>query len=418
MPRRIRTDDVPRLLHAGTTVFVQGGSGEPTELLSAIRDAGADCNGVRYVGVFPPGINRWDPASFAPAAAMTAFFATPELAPSLARGTTNLMPLRYSAIIDYLRHTAKLDFALIQVAPPDAAGMCSLGVSVDFVPSVLPRAGAIIAEINRRMPAPPGSPTIPLDNFSNVVEVDHPLVEPIGEPADNINLRLGQIIASLVNDGDTIQVGLGRLPTAILAALRSKNDLGFHSGLMAEPVLGLIENGNINGGRKAVDPGMAVTGIAFGSNAFYEAIGRDPRVLFRPASYTHDAGVLRGLDNFVAINSAIEVDLDGQINAEFVNGRQISGIGGLGDFMLGARLARGGRSIIALPSRTANGKSRIVGRVERVTWPRTEVDFVVTEHGVARLRDGTVEERAEALIAIASPEFRDELTATFRTARR
>lgn len=409
MPRRIKAEDIHRLVKAGDRVFVQGGSGEPTALLSALRHAGDACGGLRYVGIFPPGINRWDPASFAAGTSMTAFFATPEMAPSLASGATRLLPLHYSGINAYLESAEAFDIALIQLSPPDEAGMCSLGVSVDFVPAVLPRARCIVAEINCAMPGPPGSPCIPFESLDYVVEVDHPLTEPAADPEDEVSRTLGEIVASLVRDGDTIQMGMGRIPTAVLAALRTRNDLGFHSGLLTEPVLGLIESGNINNSRKPVDTGTAVTGIAFGSQAFYGALGHESRIRFRPAAYTHDAGVISGLGDFVAINSAIEVDLDGQINAEFINGRQVSGVGGLGDFMRGARLARNGRAIIALPSRAGQGRSRIVSRVDKVTCPRTDADFIVTEYGIADLRHKAPPERAEALIAIAAPEVRDQL---------
>lgn len=409
MASRIGVAEVCGLIKVGDRVFVQGGSGEPTSILTALHDAGGACGGIRYVGVFPPGINRWDPASFASDTAMTAFFATPEMAVSVETGATRLLPLHYSSIVGYLDGDEQLDVALIQVAPPDKAGMCNLGVSVDFVPAALSRAKCVVAEVNPSMPSPPGSPSISLSSIDYIVEVDHPLPVPEADFGDEVSRKLGEIVATLVNDGDTIQVGMGRIPTAVLAALRSKNDLGFHSGLLAEPVLGLIENGNITGSRKPIDTGMTVTGIAFGSPPFYTAVSRDSRIHFRPATYTHDAGVIRSLVNFVAINSAIEVDLDGQINAEFINGRQVSGIGGLGDFMRGARLARNGRSIIALPSRAGRQRSRIVSRVEKVSCARNDVDFVATEFGIADLRYKAPRERAEALIAIAAPEFRDQL---------
>lgn len=409
MPQRIEPKDVCRYVRAGSRVFVQGGSGEPTSLLSALCEAGGSCGDAHYVGVFPPGINRWDPASFALGARMTAFFGTPELAPSLATGATRLLPLHYSGIVSYLETFGDFDVALIQVSPPDGSGTCSLGVSVDFVPAALSRTKCVIAEINHSMPTPPGSPRIPLDIIDYVAEVDHPLVEPSADSEDEVSRRLGEIVASLVHDGDTIQMGMGRIPTAVLTALRTRNDLGFHSGLLTEPVLELIKNGNINGARKPTDTGIAVTGIAFGSQPFYQSLGQEPCVAFRPASYTHDLDVIRSLENFVAINSAIEIDLDGQINAEFISGRQVSGIGGLGDFMRGAGLARNGRSIIALPSRAGKGRSRIVSRVEKVTCARVDADIIVTEYGIAELRNKAPNERAEALTAIAAPEFRDQL---------
>lgn len=418
MPKLIQAGDVPALLSVGSRVFVQGGSGEPTALLSALRECGEAGRGVRYFGVFLPGINRWDPTSFARDVTMTAFFGTPELAASVQRGATRLVPLHYSAISSYLRDQAVIDIALIQVAPPDAGGMCSHGVSLDFAPAVLQRAKVVVAEINKEMPAPAGSPTIPFSSIDFAVETDHPLVEPADERQDSVNQRLGEHVAMLVNDGDTIQTGLGRIPAAVLGALGGKNDLGFHSGLLTEPALQLIEAGVITGARKAVDRGASVTGIAVGSRRFYQTLGVRHDVLFRPAVYTHSPEVLGRMRGFMAINSAIEVDLDGQVNAEFVNGRQISGVGGLVDFMRGAHLARGGRSVIAMESRAGKSRrSRIVPRVEKVTCARSDVDFVATEYGVADLRCCCPEERAAALIEIAPPEFRVGLAEDFRRSR-
>ena len=418
MPKLIQAGEVAGLLSAGSRVFVQGGSGEPTAILSALRERGEAGRGVQYFGIFLPGINRWDPTSFASDVTMTAFFGTPELAASVRRGATRLLPLHYSAIYSCLRDQAAIDIALIQVAPPDAEGMCSQGVSVDFVPAILPRAKLVVAEINKQMPAPPGSPTIPFASIDFAVETDHPLVEPADERQNSVNQLLAEHVATLVKNGDTIQTGMGRIPAAVLSALSGKNDLGFHSGLLTEPVLQLIETGVITGGRKAVDRGVSVTGISLGSHRFYRRLGARHDVLFRPAGYTHSSEVLARMRGFVAINSAIEVDLDGQVNAEFVNGRQISGVGGLMDFMRGARLARDGRSVIALDSRAGKSRrSRIVSRVEKVTCARTDVDFVATEYGVADLRCKCAEERAAALIGIASPEFRAGLADDFKQSR-
>ncbi len=410
MPILISPQEVPTLLNPGQNVFIQGANGEPTALLEALEAAGDAISSVNYVGVFPAGFNAWDPASFAQGNSMTAFFATAQIAGSVARGVTRLIPAHYSSIDHYLRYDAALDVLLIQVAPPDESGMCSLGVAVDFVPELLERPVRVIAEINAAMPVAKGSPAIAYERIDHAVEVSHPLIGPEGPEKAPVVDALSRNVASLVRDGDTIETGVGKLPGAILAALRDRNDLGFHSGLMSPPVLELIQRGNINGNRKPIDKGLAVTGIAFGSQEFYRAIAARGDVAFRPVSYTHDAGVLRQLDNFVAINSAVEVDLLGQANGEFVKGRQVSGTGGLIDFMRGAQLARNGRSIIALPSRAGHdGPSRIVARVDVVTCARSDIDFVVTEHGIANLRNKGAQARAQELIAIAAPEFRDEL---------
>ncbi len=413
MPEFVSREAVPSLLQGGQNIFVQGANGEPSVVLAALKKAGdrhPGKSGVHYCGVFVPGLNHWDPASFSANDTMTAFFATPELRPSIDQGTTRLIPLHYSSIEDYLQKEIRFDVLLIQVSPPDRNRMCNLGVSVDFVPTLLEGNATVIAEINASMPVSNNSPSIPLDRIDYAVEVNHPLVEPPESKNQPEGDTLSRYVASLIKDGDTIETGVGKQPSAILEALRDKNDLGFHSGLISAPVLSLIENGNINGSRKSIDKGVAVTGVAYGPQKFYEAMALRDDISFRPVSYTHNIGTLRKLENFVAINSAIEVDLFGQVNTEFVNDRQVSGVGGLVDFMRGARVARNGRSIIAIPAKAGSkGKSRIVPLVRIATCSRNDVDYVVTEYGIASLRNKTARERAEALISIAAPEFRDEL---------
>ena len=227
---------------------------------------------------------------------------------------------------------------------------------------------------------------------------------------DAISKTIGQNVADLIRDGDCIQTGVGAVPSAILAALNNKNDLGFHSGLIDDAAMSLIVNGNMNGACKNVDRNVHITGMAMGTNALHTWLQNESSVQFKCTNYTHEAGIIKQLDNFVSINSAIEIDLYGQVNAEVIAGQQISGTGGSVDFMRAARASKGGRSIIAM-SATARGgtESRIVPRVDVVTALRTDVDIVVSEFGVAALKDASLAVRAERLIAIAHPDFRDRL---------
>jgi 4-hydroxybutyrate CoA-transferase len=228
---------------------------------------------------------------------------------------------------------------------------------------------------------------------------------------DSAAATIGANVAALIRDGDCIQTGIGSIPAAILKALGDRNDLGLHGGLIDDGGMALIRAGNVTGTRKGVDKGLAVTGMALGSTGLYDWLAETPEVVFRGANHTHEVAVIRELDNFVSINSAVEVDLYGQVNAEVAGGRQISGTGGSVDFMRAARASRGGRSIIAMNATARGGTvSRIVPRVELVTALRTDVDLVVTEHGVASLKGQSVAERARRLIAIAAPEFRDGLS--------
>jgi 4-hydroxybutyrate CoA-transferase len=420
MPQKITAEQVPDLLRPGMTVFVQGASGEPSPLLDALAAAPEASDDVHYVGCFIPGVNRLDPASFHPNARLTSFFVFGNVARSHAAGKVRFLPLHYTGIWDYLSGL-EVDLALLQVTPPDRHGRCSLGVSVHFVPAVLDRASAIVAEINAAMPRPAQSFEIPYERLDWVVESERPLVSlATGDPAPEID-RIGQNVASLIEDGDTIQIGIGKVPAAVLGSLRDRRDLGLHGGLVSDEVAALHAAGVLTGAQKSHERGIMVCTAALGDERVYQWAGRCPNLRFAPVSHTHDIRVIAQIDRFVAINSVLSVDLYGQANAEMLDGRQVSGTGGLLDFVRGARLAKGGRSILALPS-TASGKaSRLVPRLgegEVMSCPRADADIVVTEHGVAHLRDKSIDERADALIAIADPACRDALAGQWTSIRR
>ena len=227
---------------------------------------------------------------------------------------------------------------------------------------------------------------------------------------DDSARKIGQLVAGLISDGDCIQTGIGAIPAAILNELADKNDLGMHGGLLDDGGMRLIQAGNVNGRSKAIDTGKHITGMALGSAALIDWLADRPDVLFKGADYTHEISVIGRLDNFVSINSAVEIDLHGQVNAEVAGGRQISGTGGSVDFMRSARVSKGGRSIIAMNATARGGAvSRIVEKVETVTALRTDVDIVVTEFGVAHLKNLSLKARARALAGIAAPVFRDGL---------
>ena len=376
---------------------------------------------MHYVGCFIPGVNQIDPASFHPHARLTSFFVFGDIARSHAAGKVRFLPLHYSGIWGYLAGL-EVDLALIQVTPPDRAGRCSLGVSVHFVPAVLDRVKVVVAEVNAAMPRPAASYEIPYDRLDYVVETDRPLVALATGGLPPESHRIGAHVAGLIDDGDTIQIGIGKVPGGRARGLRDRRDLGLHGGLVSDEVADLHEAGVLTGARKSHDPGTMVCTAALGGPRVYDWAGRCPALRFAPVSYTHDVRVIGQIDNFVAINSVLSIDLTGQANAEMLGGRQVSGTGGLPDFVRGARLAKGGRSILALPSTAGGGKtSRIVpclGESDVISCPRADADIVVTEHGVARLRDKSVDERAEALIAIADPAFRDGLADQWAGLRR
>lgn len=409
MPKQITAADVADIIKPNSRVFIQGAVGEPTTLIEALHSDTA--KPVNYASVSIPGINSFNPADFHAGAEFTTFFYHSGIAPKHSPPEhTHIHPLHFREIYRFLDNEASFDIALIQVSPPDAEGYCSLGPSVDFAPIVIKRSKIIVAEINEACPPAINAPKIPYDNIDYCIHCNHPLASPAPVTSNDIAEKIADHVSSLVDDGDCIQIGVGKLPGAILRKLNNHRRLGFHSGLLSDEVKTLIESGVITGENKTRDQFKHVTGIVFGSTSLYDWCAAHPDILFRSVDYTHDIGTLSALDNLVSINSVLEVDLLGQANAEWISGKQISSVGGLVDFARGARYSKQGRSIIALPATALGGKqSRIVPRVSPVTVSRVDTDYVVTEFGIAKLYGKSIRERAKALIEIAAPEFRSSL---------
>jgi 4-hydroxybutyrate CoA-transferase len=401
---------LPALLKPGMRVYVGGSMNEPTGLLDVIASHPGCAAGVTFVQ-FPLGaLNQHDLSSLHPDARFECFFMTPQLADGLAQGRVAFLPMQMRAVFDYLAEQT-FDVVLLQVAY-GRDGRLRLGPNVDFVAAALRGARCVVGELNEALVAPAGCPVIEPDRFDHLIETQRPLRPYLNPEPDSTARAIALHVAGLIKDGDCVQTGIGAIPAAILATLEDKNDLGLHSGLIDDGAYRLIERGVMNGRAKAIDRGVHVTGVALGSTRLLDWLADAPEVAFRGADYTHEIGVIRELANFVSINSAVEIDLHGQINAEWVAGRQISGTGGSVDFMRAAKASRGGRSIVALNATARGGKlSRIVPRVELVTALRTDVDIVVTEFGVAELKHASAAARAAALTAIAAPQFRDALHA-------
>jgi acyl-CoA hydrolase len=303
---------------------------------------------------------------------------------------------------------------LINVSPPDSHGYCSLGTSVDAALSAIHAADTVIAQLNRSMPRTLGDSFVHVSQIDIGVEVDQrPHPHRLGEVGE-IERRIGEYVADLVPDRATIQMGIGSIPTAVALALRGKRDLGVHTELLTDPVLDLVESGALTGDAKEINRGKIVTAFLMGSQRLYDFVDDNPMIEMRPVDYTNDTSVIRRFRRMVAINSAISIDLTGQVSADSIGTRFYSGVGGQMDFIRGAALAPEGRPIIALPSLAAGGTvSRIVPVLAEgagVVTSRAHVRTVVTEHGVAELFGRSVRERAAALIAIAHPDHREELT--------
>nr|MBA4170765.1 4-hydroxybutyrate CoA-transferase [Chloroflexota bacterium] len=312
-----------------------------------------------------------------------------------------------------------LDVALINVSHPDSNGYCSLGTSVDATLAATHAATTVIAQLNRAMPRTLGDSFVHIDEIDLGVEVDQPPHEHLSPAIGDVERLIGEFVGDLVPDGATIQMGIGSIPAAVGLALRDKRDLGVHTELFTDAVLDLVEAGAVTGERKEINRGKIVSAFLMGSQRLYDFVHDNPMIEMRPVDYTNDTAVIRRLRRMVAINSAISIDLTGQVSADSIGTRFYSGVGGQMDFMRGAALAREGRAIIALPSTAADGKiSRIAPVLAEgagVVTSRAHVRTVVTEYGVAELFGRSIRERATALIAIAHPDFRDDLA---REARR
>ena len=408
MPALLDASSFHDHLRPGTEVYTAGCAGHSLLFESWLQQAPERCASVRFTGVHIPTVNRFDFASLHPTARQRTIFLSAELRESWLAGRVDYLPMSYSATYQWLSQEAEFDVALVQVAPPDDEGQCSLGVAADFTPAAWPRARHVLAHVNPRMPRTHG-PSIPWSRIDAAIEHDGPLLEapdPAPDPAmDAVAAR----IATLVPDRATLQLGLGRLQSAVLRALRGRRGLRLHTGMVSDGLLGLIEDGALAPALDAV-----VAGVALGSQALYEAVAG--RVQFREVGHTHDHGVLRAIPRLTAINSALSVDLLGQVNGDCLGGRQLSGIGGLPDFLRGARQAPQGRGIIALPAATPKGQTRIVPMLPAgpVSVARIDADCVVTEHGVADLRHLDVHGRAHAIIAIADPAHRESLERAWR----
>lgn len=385
-------------LRPGLRIFVAGCAGEPLALLDALSERPEAMRGSTLLGMPIASINRRDLSLLAP---MECAFMTPELRPGLSAGRVRFRPLHYSDAYAWLAGPARADMALFRCAPP-RDGSVSLALTHDFVPALASAGAALVAVVDPSLPDVPDGVRIPLDRLHALVDGPSPTpMVPVDRPGDAM-AALGRHVASLVRDGDTVQTGIGTAVAAVVQALEGHRRLRFHGGMIADPVLGLLDSGALE---------AVTTGVAIGSAALYERLAREPRIAFRPVGITHDAAGIAALPSFIAINAAVEVDLFGQVNSEMIEGRQISAQGGVADFARGARRATGGRAVIALLA-SGRGGSRIVPHLAAgtpVSITRGDADIVVTEHGVAHLRDADLDQRAERLIAIAAPQHRDAL---------
>jgi acyl-CoA hydrolase len=419
--RAVAPEDAVRAVQSGMRVFVHGAAATPTPLLDALVGS----TGLRDVTLYH--LHTAGPAPFVDPEHRHRFrsvslFAGAPVRQAIDEGAADFMPVFLSDIPAlFLSGRIPLDVALLQLSPPDGHGYCSLGTSVDAALAAALSARFIVAEINERMPRTLGNTLVPFSRVHAFVRTDRSLHEHPSSPPTPVDDIIGEHVASLVEDGSTLQMGIGAIPDATLRRLGSKHDLGIHTEMFSDGVIDLVEAGVITNRRKHVHPGRIVTSFVVGSERLYRFVDDNPLIEFHPCDRTNDTSLIRKNPNVVAINSALEVDLSGQVVADSIGFRIYSGIGGQMDFIRGAALSAGGKPIIALPSTAAGGTaSRIVAAVRPgagVVTTRGHVHWVVTEYGAVNLFGLTLRQRADRLIEIAHPEMRGELQREFTRAR-
>jgi 4-hydroxybutyrate CoA-transferase len=399
-------------VESGQRVFLHGGVATPFGLVDALVARAGELRNVELIHLHTSGTAAYADPRYAGSFHVVNLFVGPNLRGRLDHERVDYLPVFLSEIPALFRSSRRPDAALIQVSTPDRHGCVSLGTSVDVARAAVDAATVVIAQVNPRMPRVHGDGILHLDRIHHWYEESHELPEVPAEPIGPLERAIGHHVASLIEDGATMQMGIGSIPNAVLAELGNHRHLGLHTEMWSDGALPLLRAGVIDNSMKAVHPGRSISGFVSGTRALYDFIDDNPTVMQLDIGYVNRADVIRRNPRATAVNSAVEVDLTGQVCADSIGDAIISGVGGQMDFIRGASLSPGGKPIIALPSRTARGQRRIVSRLRPgagVVTTRAHVHFVVTEHGVADLYGKTLAERARALIAVAHPEDREEL---------
>ena len=395
-------------------VFFQGAAMTPNVLINALCQRYKELRNVEIIQIHTEGKALYTEAPYREAFLTNSCFVGGNVRKAVNSDYGAYIPIFLSDIhLLFRRKILPLDFAFIQVSPPDKHGYCSLGSSVDVTLPAIESAKKVIAQINPKVPRTHGDGVIHISQIDAAIEVDLPIYSTeISEPTD-IEKKIGAHVAGLVEDGATLQMGIGGIPNVVLSNLSNHKRLGIHTEMFSDGILPLIENGVITGEEKVIKNGKLVTCFAVGSPKLYDFIDDNPLVHFKEAAYTNDTAIIRKNPKVTAINSAIEIDLTGQVCADTIGKMQYSGVGGQLDFMRGAALSPGGKAIIALPSVTKNGISKIVPYLKEgagVTTTRAHVHYIATEYGVVNLFGKNLKQRAEALISIAHPGHRETLS--------
>ena len=419
--RGVTAEDAVSVITSGMRVFSHGAAATPRPLLDALS-ARTDIEGVRLFHLHTEGPAPWCEPECGGRIRSVSLFNGASMREPVHDGRADFVPIFLSDVPNLFTSGAvPLDVAMVQLSPPDRHGYCSLGTSVDAARAAVDSARFVIAEINEQMPRTHGNTAVPLDRIDAFIRTNRPLSEHSPGEETATEARIGELVAKLVEDRATLQMGIGAIPDAVLARLGDKRDLGVHTEMFSDRLVDLIATGAVTNRFKVVHPGRTVTSFVMGSRRLFDFVHDNPMVEFHPCDRTNDTAFIRRNPRVTAINSAIQIDLTGQVCADSMGHRIYSGIGGQMDFIRGAALSRGGKPIIALPSTAAGGTvSRIVWELAPgagVVTTRGHVHWVVTEYGVVNLHGLSIRERAEALTSIAHPDFRAELARDAKLAR-
>lgn len=401
-------------LKSGYRIFIGSGAACPHTLVGQFLEQAVNYQNLEVCHILTLGETPWSQPQFDGHLKINAFFLGPGSRDAVTRGDADYTPCFLSEIPHLFEDAiVPLDVALIQVSPPDQFGYCSFGVSVDIVAAACRSARYVIAQVNPRMPRTLGQSFIHVDDISAIIEAPEELVQLPKPLLDDCTLLIGKYASMLIDDACTLQMGIGKIPDAVLSNLRNHSDLGVHTEMFSDGLFDLYKNGNITNKYKGINENKTITSFCFGTRELYDFVDNNPHVEFHPSEYTNQPVTIAQNNKMTSINSAIEIDLTGQVVADSIGHRFYSGIGGQVDFIRGACMCPDGRPIIALPSTAAGGKvSRIVARLSEgsgVVTSRGDVHYVVTEYGIATLRGRSIRERALELIQVAHPKFRDQL---------
>lgn len=403
-----------KVIKSGDRVFIQSAAAAPSELLQAMVDRADTLRNVEVIHLHIDGPAPHTNPEYEKSFRINNLFTGPNARNVIPSGNGSFVPIFLSEVpILFRRGVIKLDVAMVHVSPPDRHGYCSLGTSVDATRAAVQSAAHVIALVNPQMPRTHGDGLIHIGDFDEFVEIDRPVhAHPSKEPSE-IEMTIGRNIAELVEDGSTLQMGIGAIPDAALRQMHGHKDLGIHTEMFSDGVVDLFESGAITNKYKKSHPGKIISGFVMGSQRLYDFIDDNPLVNMLDIGWVNDVAVIRRNPKVTAINSAIEVDITGQVCADSIGNRIYSGVGGQMDFMRGAMLSEGGKPIIALPSVTSKGVSRITPMLKPaagVVTTRAHVNYIITEYGVASLFGKNIHQRMRALIGIAHPDHREWLT--------